>query len=492
MKMIKKVLICMLVPVLLLSCPFVAFADDMGPDDYIFAMVLRGCGVSIEYWVDAFRSAYEGYLESVGNQALLNQLHRYQDLSWGETATGIDNLFYSVKEWLSLSDSYGTDSIFYNLPSKPSPQPAKVFSPDIKSLLTTPFSDPNPIPDTGYHYLFSDVYSGYRSLNKRLYYSQRNVYAPDGKEIFGVNTGYARYKDDMRIQFIVRDTSSSKGYSFIDLKGMSVQRYTDDDVMYYKGTGSVAVNYIGTNIRSVMNLPFKVFISTDCAEKYFKTGDMNYIFSKDVCPLELGIRQEGKVPYVIQRSQVKSVGTSMVLPPDLSEALSCVNNLPYCSDFSELTSILSAGGLEVDYHIPYRVEHYIQTGIRPGGEKVWEKKDTDEREGYYLDPASYEEKVYDLYSFSPDLTENGDSTIPADGNLVVKLYYEQKPPSVIAADSVGDVASAAGKGIISAFLKSFHWIFLVIFTIYLIKLIKSILKLIFCSDRSSADDPPRH
>lgn len=111
----------------------------------------------------------------------------------GDTATNIDALYDSVRSWLSLSDSYGTDSFAYTLPSLATPSPDKASTSGEHYIYSQAFSGINPITMPDYEYLFSDVYNV--SSQNPAYYVRRNVYKPKNVEVFGVVTGMVAYTD---------------------------------------------------------------------------------------------------------------------------------------------------------------------------------------------------------------------------------------------------------------------------------------------------------
>ena len=140
-KFFKRMVFFVLSVLLVLSLPVLSFADTKGkmdPDDYLFLTVFRACGMSPGVDVGRWVGLYKGYLRSIGDEALLSQVEGYASLGWGDTAQGVDALFESVKGWLSLSDSYGTESVGYSLPSSPSRQTGEISSVDEVSVLSTP------------------------------------------------------------------------------------------------------------------------------------------------------------------------------------------------------------------------------------------------------------------------------------------------------------------------------------------------------------------
>ena len=113
-KLCKRIGLVFLSVFLVLSLPVLSFADTRGkmdPDDYLFLTVFRACGVSPGVDVGKWAGLYKGYLRKTGNKALLSQVEGYASLGWGDTVQGVDTLLESVKAWLSLSDSYGTDAV---------------------------------------------------------------------------------------------------------------------------------------------------------------------------------------------------------------------------------------------------------------------------------------------------------------------------------------------------------------------------------------------
>ena len=183
-KFLKRVWVVILSACLVLSQAAVSFADTyktMEPEDYIFFMVFRACGIPLDKNnIAPWAEAYKGYLESTHNNALLSRINGYSGLSWGDTAHGIDTLFKSVKSWLSLSGSYGIDGHYYSLPcpvlpSGPAPSMGSYETRVSSRMADVSCDDPN------YVYWFS-VVSDYAAGK----YSIKNIYAPKGKEIVNV------------------------------------------------------------------------------------------------------------------------------------------------------------------------------------------------------------------------------------------------------------------------------------------------------------------
>ena len=136
-------------------------AEDISKGNYIFAMVLRSCGVCLDTsdgFLDQWRTAYESYLTSTGNQSLLNQLKAYDSLSWGANASGIQALRENVQGWLSSNkrlienDGYGY-SYFY-LPTSSVSSPLPTVAGDVVVGLPR-FSQNQSLSSEDYSYLFS-------------------------------------------------------------------------------------------------------------------------------------------------------------------------------------------------------------------------------------------------------------------------------------------------------------------------------------------------
>lgn len=71
----KRIAAFALIAGLSLSHTVTVLAADPVPENYVFSMVLRACGVSPGEKVGAWQNAYEGYLEKTQNQPLLNQIN---------------------------------------------------------------------------------------------------------------------------------------------------------------------------------------------------------------------------------------------------------------------------------------------------------------------------------------------------------------------------------------------------------------------------------
>ena len=158
----KQIVLIVFIVTLVVSQTMTVFAaEDISKGNYIFAMVLRSCGVCLDTsdgFLDQWRTAYEGYLTSTGNQSLLNQLKAYDSLSWGANASGIQALRENVQGWLSSNkrlienDGYGY-SYFY-LPTSSVSSPLPTVAGDVVVGLPR-FSQNQSLSSEDYSYLFS-------------------------------------------------------------------------------------------------------------------------------------------------------------------------------------------------------------------------------------------------------------------------------------------------------------------------------------------------
>lgn len=357
-KSLKRIVTVFLVAGLSVCQMMTIFAADVSPGYYVFSMVLRACGVSPGEKAGAWQNAYEGYLEKTGNQALLNQVKGYGSLSWGSTAQGVDDLYWSVREWLSSATvkESGADSCLYELPSSPAPQIQKPPEPGVTSINTTPFSHLAPLSgaDAGdYEYLFSDVTASTWSPNDNpsvLYpaYFQRNVYAPKGIELFGVVMQYNSYDDKVIVEYFTPDASSSKGYRSVSVKSVfTCYKFSNGDIV--KSPNNISTwNWNRSVSRSVMNYPFKIFATAKDAENYCKTGTVSNLFTTDSITLSSGGTNHGSDLELIKR-KVVSVDSQMTLPADATAAGVSLGAVSAPLDWKSLSASLGAGGLQIEY-----------------------------------------------------------------------------------------------------------------------------------------------
>ncbi len=409
---------------LLLSSPFFVWAkssSSLTPGEYVFMTMLQACGIYSYGANGQWLSAYRGYLESTGNTAMLNRLNSYNSLSWGDNVAGMAELYNSLKGWLSYSNIYGTNGTntrFYTLPSMPSPAPDKLTGSGQYSIRAVPFSDINSLPESGYDYLFSDVY--YRIWNSRPAYMRRNLYKPTGVELFGITTSFDGLEDTVTVKYYKKDSAAEEGYSSLNVRTMISAYYVDDDQLAGQFSSSYTSDYIKTNVRSVMNLPFKVFSNVNDAKTYVETGVANNLFSKDKCSLwwydSYGVNLE------LQKTTAIEVNDIMVLPPSNADAWAVYNNTAGNIRLDTITNRLKACGLDISFQADYTIEHY-QRNLE---NTKWEKTDEEKITGIAAKEATFTAKEYPGFIVNEALTEPADRTILGDGSLIVKLYYNRK------------------------------------------------------------------
>lgn len=421
----KQVVLIVFIVTLVVSQTMSAFAGpNLSPADYVFTLVLRSCGVSPLTMSTVFRGAYEGYLKKSGNQALLNQLRGYDSLSWGSTATDIDILYRSVKEWLSSGSARKVGSaIIYDLPSSPAPQPNRLTAPNTYTILSTPFSDVSALPSeelNDYRYLFS--YINYESTR----YYCRNVYAPKDIEIFGVVGAYYSYDNGVQIKFYTPDSSSSTGYRLISLKYMQSQFLPSDYSLIYKDLSSISFDNVIADVCSLMNYPFKVFARVSDAEIYCKTGVVKGAFNENMVSISCYGESFGADMELLNRD-VSFADNSITIPDSYSTASSVISNLQKPLELENLMSALNNGGLEISYMADYKVEHYKQDLKSEGQTQGWTKESEEILTGTIGQLATFEPKEYPNYIYASELIQPEDTKVLEDGSLVVKVYYQGDP-----------------------------------------------------------------
>lgn len=83
--------------------------------------------------------------------------------------------------------------------------------------------------------------------------------------------------------------------------------------------------------------------------------------------------------------------------------------------------------------VPYVIEHYKQDMIPGENGESWTLADTETLQGIPGTEAEYPAKDYPGYSIDLSLTEPSDRHIPADGSLVIRMYYIQAPFDMLVA-----------------------------------------------------------
>ncbi len=427
-KFLKGIGIVVLSVGLILSQAVVSFADTKGkmdPDDYLFLTVFRACGVSPGVDVGRWVGLYKGYLKLIGNQALLSQVEGYASLNWGDTAQGIDTIFKSVKEWLSLSGSYGTESTGYSLPSSPSPQVQGLQVSPYISISSQPFPESS-CSKPGYHYVFSQSFKDrISSIGFR-----ENYYFPDGVEIIALaDKDYRtsdKYFNGIGVTFYMVDRSSDSGYSLAP--GCFAYTAYEADGSALSGTyeyerSSVSVN---PDICSLMNFPVYVFGSVEDMETYCKTGVVNNTFNNN-SGFVFSLDKSGGLDSELQKKGIASLGSSMVLPGSLEEASASVETFQKPLSRDELMAVLNRNGMSAVYNAEYKVEH-LRESMTSGSDGVpeWEKYSEEVFYGASGSSAAFTPLDLEGYAYVPELTEPEKREILADESLVIRLYYTLK------------------------------------------------------------------
>ena len=95
-----------------------------------------------------------------------------------------------------------------------------------------------------------------------------------------------------------------------------------------------------------------------------------------------------------------------------------------------VTEVLENNIIRVYYikmNYNYKVQHYTQNI-----DGTWKLEDTDTvRDAIFGEKAIYEINSYTGFTFDSTKTENGDATVPANNDLVIKLYYTRNQYSYI-------------------------------------------------------------
>ena len=411
------------------------FAADVSAENYVFSLILRACGVSPGTKVGAWQDAYEGYLEKTGNQALLNQVKGYESLSLGSTAQGVDDLYWSVRQWLSSATvkESRADSCLYELPSSPTPKPDVLSVPGSDSIRSDPFSGPGPLPAAEaetYSFLFADSFTTSYNNGNLLVCAVRNVYAPKGIEVFGVVTAYTDYGAKIRIEYFTPDASSSTGYRSVELKDMRAEYYLSDGSFYRKPNYSISWNWNSRNARANMNYPFKIFATAKDAENYCKTGTVSNLFSQNSITLSSGGTSQGADLELINH-KVDSVSSSISLPANAVSASAALSSLQAPMDLDSLSKALTSAGMEVAYTASYKIEHYKRDVSDLDKPVSWIKESEEALSGVVGQEASFKPKSYPSFLYTPELTDPQDARILGDGSLIIRLYYKPDPDAAL-------------------------------------------------------------
>ena len=430
-KGLKRMGIFFLSIFLVFSLPVLSFADTKGkmdPDDYLFLTVFRACGVSPGVDVGRWVGLYKGYLRATGNTALLSQVEGYASLGWGDTASGVDTLFESVKGWLSLSGSYGTDASRYSLPSSPSPQIYDLCVSPYISISSQPFPE-GLREEPGYSYVFSQSFKDKVSAVG----FRENYYFPDGAEVIALARPDYRvsneYFDGIGVTFYMVDASSTSGYSLAPCFVVWTTYAADGSTLNNTVSRHSSSASVNPDICSLMNFPVYVFASAEDMETYCKTGVVNNIFNSN-SGFVSSLGKDGGLDPELQKLGFVSIGNQMTLPSSQTEAVSRAAAFQKPLSRQQLTDILGQNGMDdLTYMAEYHVEHY-RKNPDPEAQEEWTLADTEVFTGISGTEAAYSVKDYPHYLFDSSLTKPSDRKILPDNSLVVRLYYTPDPEAV--------------------------------------------------------------
>ncbi len=353
----KQIVLIVFIVTLVVSQTMTVFAaEDISKGNYIFAMVLRSCGVCLDTsdgFLDQWRTAYEGYLTSTGNQSLLNQLKAYDSLSWGANASGIQALRENVQGWLSsntnliTNDGYGY-GCFYLPTAASSLSPQLPTSPGECVLGFPRFPDneslPNDIADQ-YTYLFSysDVFEGSNGFIR----NDCDVYAPKGVKVI------ATYLLG-QLRFYALDPPS--GYVNVELKEMFSQYNLTKGTLggHFKyARARSAISHVKP--QDVVNFPLGICGSFYSIQSCLQNSNSRDLVPNNCVPLKIDGTRVGINPGLIANKV--SVNDSMKLPSSSASAASCLSDTKQELGLKELMPSLASGGLEIGYIVNYTVEH---------------------------------------------------------------------------------------------------------------------------------------
>ena len=348
----KQAILIVFIVILIISQTMMAFAaDEISKGNYIFAMVLRSCGVCLDTsdgFLDQWRTAYEGYLTSTGNQSLLNQLKAYDSLSWGANASGIQALRENVQGWLSsntnliTNDGYGY-GCFYLPTAASSLSPQLPTSPGECVLGFPRFPDneslPNDIADQ-YTYLFSysDVFEGSNGFIR----NDCDVYAPKGVKVI------ATYLLG-QLRFYALDPPS--GYVNVELKEMFSQYNLTKGTLggHFKyARARSAISHVKP--QDVVNFPLGICGSFYSIQSCLQNSNSRDLVPNNCVPLKIDGTRVGINPGLIANKV--SVNDSMKLPSSSASAASCLSDTKQELGLKELMPSLASGGLVILLIIP--------------------------------------------------------------------------------------------------------------------------------------------
>lgn len=397
--------------------------DFQSPYDYVFCLVLRSLrlithATSSPQWSDA----YEGYLQSINDISMLNQLQEYKNLSWGDTIPDVYPLFDSLYHWVSLSDDYvakyvtGTSSPnsypyfqFLTLPSKSAPLPSSIGMEGVQAM---PFFDVDiPSDVEGYVYLYSDSYLDIDE-NGRKICVRRNIYAPDGVEVI---SSYISGSPDF-IRLPIRRVTGVWSLESVELKSISTVYFMDSlSVKQKDNSFSESFSEVCYRLPFVMNLPFYVFSNSDDAGRYSSNGLVVRACTNNSAALWTFNPDRRTFSWNID----SLYAGELTLPSSAAEAASLFDSFfPGTFDSSSLfTSALKNGGLDIADKGSYILEIY-----KEDTEGNFIKEETEKLPGG-IGRVPYISKTYPNFSLQEELTTPKNGVVLEDGSLTVKAYY---------------------------------------------------------------------
>ena len=417
----KQVVLIVFIVTLVVSQTITAFAgEEISKGNYILAMVLRSCGVCVDDFIDQWRGAYESYLTSKGNQALLNQLKGYDSLSWGANASGIQALRENVQTWLSsktnLIENNGWGYACFHLPVSASSPSLPTSLADKAVVGFSRFPEHNYSSDT-HSYLFS--YSRVFEEDGKLMREKVDVYIPKtNKEVIG-------YYNSNGLSLCTLNDSGTDVTTISFLGYFSHYNVSDGKV---NGTpGLFSSSFLGdVNPQYLTNLPFKVFDSFYARSDYLVRGDASKALSKGSASLKCYASNAGIKAATINNEV--SVNNTMKLPSSSAVAVSCLSDTKKGLNLQDLSSSLASGGLDIGYIVTYTVKHVHWLTNEQGAYLGWDwsSAQTDRISGVIGTNPVIRLRSYPNYVYKSISSED----VISDNRVYFIVYYTGDPEAV--------------------------------------------------------------
>jgi len=355
-------------------------AAEINKAAFVLQVAAAACGVDLHNNSSQFYQLYKGYLRSKGDTAALNKLEAINNLSWGDTVTGMDSLVHDLNVFFDTYVDYTDDSpTSFSFPCKAEDHSGWITDLREYRISSTPFSDVYSTPPDGYVYLFSnwDCWKVSSGVNAgRIMNVKRNFFVPAGTEIIGYwdqqGGDAATYDGLSSLSFYTWD-SAKKDVVTIKLKYAATSYWADTGAVNGKDS-AVSGDMSGVTIcpREISKVPFKVFCGTVYMKRYFDQSSNEFYACSSLgrCVARLGTGSKNN----IHDAPLSFVNDSFVLPADNEVASDICHSFiwdkfPGTSVDVYTDALMELTSFSVGYPFEYTV-NYEYDGVQDGSETL--------------------------------------------------------------------------------------------------------------------------